>query len=95
MKCEVNNMKYRNVYDVGKYNVINIANSMANIDFFLFIEDDSQKEKAMEVADEAITDWISAEPYAYDLGYVEVVEDALNENGIKYRIYVYSGGNEL
>lgn len=75
-------MKYKNVFEFDdQYGMFGVANDMADIEFIIFFGDNKGIDKAMRIVDEAIDKWISANEKEYDKGYIEVAQDALNENG--------------
>ena len=80
-------MKYEYVQPINSH-LFCVYNNTAGIDFYVYLDDDSRMEEAMETADLETNQWINEEDSYYEgVGFIECVKNALEGKGIEADYY--------
>ena len=80
-------MKYEYVQPINSH-LFCVYDTQSGLDFYVYLDDDSKMELAMEIANLEINLWITEEDSYYEgIGYIECIENAFANYGIEADFY--------
>lgn len=80
-------MKYQYVQPINSH-LFCVYSDQASLDFYIYLDDDSKMDLAMEVAEKEIDMWVSeAGSYYQGIGYIECIDDRFGKLAIEADFY--------